>query len=914
MLTIKSSGMLLAMAAVLSAAAAEPALTAQMAANGNHGFRLFLDGMPLSYGSRISCVAPGWKEAYFRSIPYPGRSPVKFTKGEGAFTQSIPAVSEAVAALDEYSINYTGNQAVITAEISLRQPKPAVVEHCALILNPRILAGADYRITTPDGKVQNGIIPAGEPGDASTSLLPDFTQAVFSGNAGVLTVEVLEGAPLSLDDRRARSFSAYGSSFLFLCTDSPVSMEKPWRQVVRVTFANPVPQPPRQLAAATPVVGKITRSATDSAPPFPLLPMPARYRENGEKYQVKSGDRFIVSGGHERLMRHATRLAGDWQLKAENGTAKSERGIFVDVGSDPEDESYTLTVNASGAILRAKGERGGFYGLQTLRGLEHNGVFKGADIADSPDFKLRAIHAMADSGAREHLGNLIEKVLAPLKINTLILECPYVQWDALEGQHHPRGMTKAQLAELLAIARENYIDVYPLIPTMSHAEWFFNNGKNLDMLDNPKDRRSYNSLHPGVYPLLTRLFNEVIEAFGNPRYFHISHDELIGDHPVHPDGRQAGIAKLFYDDVMWHYNFFKSRGITMMMWQDMLVSKQETNPVSVANARGGTEKLRARLPKDIVICVWNYDNRLKGEFPEVDRFAEDGFPVVGAGWHSRGNLEALSRKCFRVKAQGMIETTWHNKFGSELLIHTQYRQITSYVRAASLFWNSAYSTEKFDAAGVLVDLLASDGRAASETLEPLPLKANLELACNEVDFSAVSGDTVTSADGVVFALARQDGKLAGCSVRSLLHPDLPAKARIPVKRHCRKLYLLHTALNETLDTEGRTVKLVVRYTDGSLDAFYPRNAIDIGYGGVPAFKDDGKPVARIYEVGTPFAPWTRLLNHRNVVSWRNPNGKTARLWYLEWQNPHPEKEVDHLLIEARNHASVYALLALTAGE
>lgn len=891
-----------------------PALTAQLAANGSHGVRLQVDRLPLSYGGRVSCVAPGWKEAYFRSIPYPGRDPIEVTKDGNSLTQRIPARPDTVAELQEYSVRWSGAEAVITTRIAMLQDRPAVVEHCALILNPRAIAGSAYELVTADGRTRSGVISGYERTDAATSLLPPFTRAVFRGDTGILTVEVLEGEALSMEDRRTRNFSAYGKTFLILTKNGEVSAARPWRQVVRVAWDNPAVQPAAAFAAATTPAEPVERLASDAAPPFPLLPMPTECRESGGSYRPEAGDRLVVRGGGERLMRHAGRFGDLRKLKTERGSTAPERGIFVSAGDDDGDESYTLSVKADGVAIRAGSERGAFYALQTLRGLERDGAFRGVEIKDRPDFRLRAIHAMADSGAREHLGNLIEKVLAPLKINTIILECPYVHWAAMAGQHHPKGMSKAQLAELLAVARENFIEVYPLIPTMSHSEWFFYNSRNLEMLDNPKDRRSYHSLHPGVYPLLARLFDEVIEAFGRPKYFHISHDELIGDHPVHPEGRKVGIAKLLQDDLMWHYRFFKERGIEMMMWQDMLVSKRETNPVSVANARGGTEKLRAGLPKDIVVCVWNYDNRLNGEYPEVDRFVEDGFPVVGAGWFGQGNLEALSRKCLRSKALGMIVTTWHNKFDSELLLNTQYRQITSYIRAASLFWNAAHRTERFDAAQVLVDLLAPSERAGGETMRPLPLRANLELASRDVDFSAIGGDTVRCADGVVFQLARHNGRLAGCSVRSLVRPDLPDKVRVPVKSRAGKLYLLHSVLNETLNTEGRTVKLVVRYADGSLEAFYPRNSIDIGYGSVPVFKDDGKPVTRIYEVGTPSGPYTRLLNHRNVFEWPAPNGRTGKLWYLEWTNPHPDKIIDHLLIEARNRSAVYALLGLTAAE
>ena len=51
-------------------------------------------------------------------------------------------------------------------------------------------------------------------------------------------------------------------------------------------------------------------------------------------------------------------------------------------------------------------------------------------------------------------------------------------------------------------------------------------------------------------------------------------------------------------------------------------------------------------------------------------------------------------------------------------------------------------------------------------------------------------------------------------------------------------------------------------------------------------------------------------NQYNCISWVPPAGKTCRIWSYTWKNPHPEKELDHLLIEAQNLNTTYCLLGL----
>ena len=181
----------------------------------------------------------------------------------------------------------------------------------------------------------------------------------------------------------------------------------------------------------------------------------------------------MIPGGSARCARHAAKFARKYGLEVVNDTGAGARGIRVIYGSDMDDESYTIRVGRNGATVRARGERGAFYALWTLRGLFRNGAFRGAEIEDAPAFPRRAIHANADSDTKSFTGEMIEKVFAPLKINTIILECPYVQWKALEGKYRYKGMPKEDLPAFLDLAEEHYIKVYPLIPTYSHSEWFF---------------------------------------------------------------------------------------------------------------------------------------------------------------------------------------------------------------------------------------------------------------------------------------------------------------------------------------------------------------------------------------------------------------------------------------------------------
>ena len=881
-------------------------LKPMMKSNWRNGIRLEDDGGPISVASLLTFAKPDWTDRYVRSRPESYNGIITVEKTDDGFVEHVTPDKLGVAQIDEYSVRCQGNTAVITAQATFLKDVPIMMEHIPFMLHPVFMEGANYEITTPDGQVQRGTIDMRERTSVKTLPISPFIEGVFESYRGRIAVKVLDGPPLEIQDRRANVFANYGRVYLLLTTKPDCQGLDKIRHVIQLTYD-------KNTAKAVPQTDAIAKTTADvkrfpeMKPDFPLLPQPHNIHYNDESYRPNPHDAIAVIGGSDKIRHHIAKLAPELGLSA---MPRENAGMRIMIGNDDEDESYTIDITVKGVDIAAKGERGAFYALQTLRGLKRNGRFQGVHVADSPDFKIRAIHAMADSDTLSNLGSWMSIMLAPMKINTILLECPYVTWDAMAGQHHPLGMPKADLLKFLEIAKENYITVYPLIPTLSHNQWFFQNDKNLELQDNPQDKYAYNPLKPAVYTKLEALFNEVIETFGHPKYFHISHDELPIGFPVNEDGKKVGAKELFYADIMWHYNFFKKRDIKLMMWHDMLVTKKETGPRCVANARDGIEELRNELPKDIIITTWNYDDK-GGDFnseagrqvAEFEKINDSGFPQLGAGWFSANNLKRLSLAAKKLHFMGMIETTWHNKFLSGGLLTTQYKQVVAYPRAAALFWNA--DTPEQDYPKVLVDFLRKR-HDSTTTLHGLPFKANILLDKTYDNLP----EYVKTLDNVEFQLAKQNGQTAALSVKSNYYDGLPEKIRLPLQTTCRQIHVLHTLLDKTRRKDAVAVRLVFRYADGTFAIAQPRNNFQINYGTSPQFSDGDKP-AILCEVATPYEKFSFLRNHRNVVSWKNDDGEPMNVWSSTWSNPFPEKQLDHLLVEARDPECVYCLLAVT---
>ena len=177
-----------------------------------------------------------------------------------------------------------------------------------------------------------------------------------------------------------------------------------------------------------------------------------------------------------------------------NGGAKMQ----ITVGGSPENglaapqhpEGYAMKINEDGLTIAANSARGAFYALQTVAALADScsdgGSLPFCEVRDWPDMDIRGIHAAhMDADALEHYSFMIENVLAPMKMNHILLECEYVAWDTTKGLHIPNAMSKEQLKQLLQTADENFIEVTPLFQTLSHVPWLFEGGKNLDMAEDP---------------------------------------------------------------------------------------------------------------------------------------------------------------------------------------------------------------------------------------------------------------------------------------------------------------------------------------------------------------------------------------------------------------------------------------------
>ena len=529
------------------------------------------------------------------------------------------------------------------------------------------------------------------------------------------------------------------------------------------------------------------RAVPDAFSPAPsdgeLLPVPKEVRTGPGSFRVSAATRIVLadsatdedlfaarelteelralSGPALRVVRagEVSDPAGQI-LIGEPGTHGLLRQILQRGAAAPVTtlEGYLLQVTPAYVFVAGADRRGTFYGVQTLRQLLRPSRARSlpeTTIRDWPDHPVRAVHVLLDRASDPFHIELIDRILAPHKFNTLLVQAEHVQWDGGRALWAPdeRGATKAQVRRLLETAREHHIQVIPLIATLGHSEWVFAGLRDPALCQQiayvPRRLREEGrgqvtcDRSRGVFPaaydpdrqitvegrtttlnqaLIIPVLREAIELF-KPAFLHLGHDEVRG-----PSGLRYDMD-LYLRDIVALAQTLRGSGVRPMIWGDVLWERRteaERDP-----------QFRA-LPRDLVVVPWKYEDIR--EYPEVRYFKEAGFAVLGTTWYRLQNNYFFSRAARAADALGMVRATWTGQFQNAAALDRAYRQLYTYLSAASYFWTADRPTpDRFPTEAALARRFTDLWRAGRS--DPAPAAGTL------LELSPIANQRHTDDDG-----------------------------------------------------------------------------------------------------------------------------------------------------------------------
>lgn len=314
-------------------------------------------------------------------------------------------------------------------------------------------------------------------------------------------------------------------------------------------------------------------------------------------------------------------------------------------------------------------------------------------IEDRPALGFRGIHLCWFPETNAARIEQAIRIAALYKFNYAVIEF----WGTFPFEKHPElywdefHTTKEEVVKLVKLGKELGIELIPQLNIFGHATAArVSVGKHVVLDRYPEfaplfepDGWTWRVSNPEARALLTECVLELYETFDKPRYFHLGCDEAYSAATGFEARRGSPYVDALADWLVWFRDVLAERNCRVMMWHDMLIESAKFRGYT-AMGTAKTRGLLERLPKDVVICDWQYSAPKKDEtWPTTTFFQEEkGFDVLVCPWRDTAGIRSLATKSAETNGMGVLCTTWHHFYGGDM------RNILIY--GAQAAWGTRY--------------------------------------------------------------------------------------------------------------------------------------------------------------------------------------------------------------------------------
>jgi len=391
----------------------------------------------------------------------------------------------------------------------------------------------------------------------------------------------------------------------------------------------------------------------------------------------------------------------------------------------PGPEGYYLNVGSKLIVVAGYDAQGTFYGMQSLRQLIAAGKGKsiqGAKVTDWPSMSYRAIRLYVPGPENiAFFKRFMRDFMALYKYNKVVMEVNCMRLDrhpevnagwiefskylkysrsnstqGIHGEeknssHYDAGdgyiIEKNEIKDMVEYANQNYIEVIPEIPSLTHGYYLLT--RHPELAEYPGDMwpDTYCPSNPASYELMFDVYDEYIEVM-NPKMVHIGHDEWWGaPMGVCPLCKGKDHSQLFADDVTKIHGYFAKKGIKIAMWGDYLLESVRKAEVQDRVSSTGLKYqtpgavrpsvVKESIPKDILIYNWFWDDEAK----EMDLYKFGFTQIYGNFTPTISNWkERIKKTAIIGGAPSAWASTNEFTFGKDLVL--------DYLGCANLLWSS----------------------------------------------------------------------------------------------------------------------------------------------------------------------------------------------------------------------------------
>ncbi|MBN1511264.1 MAG: beta-N-acetylhexosaminidase, partial [Phycisphaerae bacterium] len=676
----------------------------------SRGIGISVGGIVVSGGSNMVITTPPWAPHYYLG---PDETAVRtaaqaLVEGGTRLTISHRGEHDSFTGEDVITATKDGRVERVFEGRFNKDEGEALIQWMIAGLNPTLIIGRPFKAVLADGSVKEGTVPV-VPVSGETepcTLAKGFRTLEFDSRIGPIRIDVDSPHPVICYDYRRNRWSDPARP-LFWLGDMGTRFRKGEPIRYRIVFHLPLPEAAKTDEAPMKRTTSLTRR--DDAQTWPLdgpptlIPKPknATFAKGGFQVTSSFGGPIVNAKAPDLDITDApandlkTYLHDRFDIAFDTKEPQGTPLITLKPATDLPEEGYALQVTPDGITVQAASEAGLRHAIQTIKQLavrlpDGKIMIRSADIRDWPALPIRGVHLFTGGqGPDLHL-KLLRNVLGPLKMNTLVMQAEYTEWDTHPEIHHPEyGMPKSEVRAILDTCRALGIEAIPLVMSLGHCQWMFETGHNLDLAEDPDAIWAYCVTNPKTYEFIHEIYEEAIELF-KPKTFHIGHDEFHhrGRVPYRESSKLYSVEELFTMDTLRHYEWFKERGIRVMMWGDMLLGEGEGPDACHAASAESAKKLRDQTPKDIFIADWHYVDTAPENYVNLKVLHSDGFETVASTWSRPGNVVHFAQAAHTMKSRGLLQTTWAGYSLDPARFQKEMQQYAMYVIAAEAAWNA----------------------------------------------------------------------------------------------------------------------------------------------------------------------------------------------------------------------------------
>lgn len=484
------------------------------------------------------------------------------------------------------------------------------------------------------------------------------------------------------DDARPATY-AYESRSQFLQlheSDIRINNNDSLRRNFVIEEIEAVPAPPTATSVlnASPIF--VSDAWDPSLPPQTVLPQPKKMALTSGYYILPRENKQPSSSASATF--HAM-LQDIWQTDAAyypNINAKENSSL-------PK-EGYLLQIDEKEINLQYKNEAGLQHALYTLLQLvqprEGSLVIPTGTINDYPSIDWRGIHMFTGPTSWPLHKRMYERVLLPLKMNKVVLQCEQAEWKSFPNIHNNISVPLADLKAEFDYLRKKQVEPIPLIQSLGHMEWFFKPTENRFMAVNPEYPYTLDPTLPASRLAVKKIWDEAFQLL-NPKVMHIGFDEIgmIGFHL--PREKEIDYWKM---QLSFLNNYAKKKKATLMLWGDMGLAPGEGPDALNGINKERAALLRSTIPAGSYVADWHY---IANPNPEVYLknlriWKENKNIPVASPWLRDDNVRGFVLAA-KQEGAGVLQTTWADFESSEKNMLLNIEQFGAYVLAMDYAWS-----------------------------------------------------------------------------------------------------------------------------------------------------------------------------------------------------------------------------------